>query len=80
MYLIKSQMYPISFIEESMSSISSIWLIYLWIAAVHANYILIPCNCIVDKKFWNPIQKQLIAVEKGHVQVKQIDMHICDKK
>jgi len=28
----------------------------------------------------NPIQKQLIAVEKGRVQVKQIDMYICDKK
>ena len=35
---------------------------------------------IVDKKCWNPIQKQLIAVEKGCIQVKQIDMHIYDKK
>jgi len=31
---------------------------------------------IVDKKFWNPIQNQLIAVEKGHIQVKQIDMWV----
>ena len=27
-----------------------------------------------------PIQKQLIAVEKGRIQVKQIDMYISDKK
>jgi len=31
MSLIKSQMYPISFIEESVRSVSSIWLIYSWI-------------------------------------------------
>jgi len=41
--LIKSQMYPISFIEESMRSVNSIWLRNLWIAAVHANYTVIQC-------------------------------------
>jgi len=52
---------------------------YYYIQGIYNNFFILWLLLHSSQKFWNPIQKPLIAVEKG-VQVKQIDMYIYDKK